>query len=193
MASGQEAGDVISESYLLHSLNFQKFFLLDEEISKRNSCNLLGLVWSLSLRSLPLEVRLIPKARRRFERIKGVHMNMVRGAVSSLWLYIWWGMFSVGNLLCTITSAIKGMLYVILNRKTPEKRPPPFSEDVKHYYSNILNLWMYLGFPETPERTFEIIKQDTHVHLSLQDILSWRQVQHFQRQVSLLREESTGI
>lgn len=68
---------MISESYLLHSLNFQKFFLLDEEISKRNSCNLLGLVWSLSLRSLPLEVRLIPKARRRFERIRGVQMNMV--------------------------------------------------------------------------------------------------------------------
>lgn len=58
---------------------FKKIFiLLDEEVSKRNSHNLLGLVWSLSLRSLPLEVRVIPKAKkRRFEWAKGVHVNVV--------------------------------------------------------------------------------------------------------------------
>lgn len=48
--------------------------------------HLLGLVWSLSLRSLPLEVRVIPKARRRFEL--GVHVNMGCGVTSLLSLCI---------------------------------------------------------------------------------------------------------
>lgn len=90
-------------------------------------------------------------------------------------------------------SAIEWMLYVILNRKTPEERPPPFPEDINHYYSNTANPQTYLRSPETPEITFEIIEWDMHIHLSLQDVLSWRQVQHFQRQVSLLKEESTGM
>lgn len=52
---------------------------------------------------------------------------------------------------------------------------------------------MYLGFPETLEGTLEIIMWDIHIHLSLQDILSWREVQHFLRQISFLGEESAGI
>lgn len=55
-------------------------------------------------------------------------------------------------------SAIEGMLYVILKRKPPEERPPPFPEDVEHYYSNIANPQTYLRFPETPEITFETLK-----------------------------------
>lgn len=59
-----------------------------------------------------------------------------------------------------------------LNPKTPEETPPPFPEDVKHHYSNTPNPQMCLGFPETAEGTSETITWDTHVHLSLQDILS---------------------
>lgn len=61
------------------------------------------------------------------------------------------------HVFCWESAMYKGMFYVILNRKTPEKAQP-FPEDIKHYYSNISNPSMYLGFLETLGRTFEIIK-----------------------------------
>jgi len=81
----------------------------------------------------------------------------------------------------------RNVTYVILNRKTPEERLPPFPEEVKHCYSNIRNPRMCSGFPETPERIFEISKWDMHLHLLLQEIFCYKQVPPFHRQVSSLR------